>query len=176
MPPCNQMSRLVARFKSLPTPLRQGVLTFLLGSRVPFVGTARLKIEEVSHQRVVVSVRNRRRVQNHIQGVHAAAMALLVETASGFAIGMHLPDDKIPLLKTLKVDYLKRTRGGLKAVVEFRPEQVEVILSQKKGEITVPVAVRDHLGKEPIRCEVIWAWIPRKRAGGQLAGRQENSD
>ena len=160
----NRMSRLVARFDGCPTWLRQGLQTLFLGSKVPFVGTARLKVEEISHQRVVVSVRNRRRVQNHIQGVHAAAMALLAETATGFAIGMHLPDDEVPLLKTLKVDYLKRSRGDLKAVVELCPEQVRDLLSDRKGEISVPVKVTDQLGREPIRCEVIWAWIPQKRS------------
>jgi hypothetical protein len=91
-------------------------------------------------------------------------MALLAETATGFAIGMHLPDDEVPLLKTLKVDYLKRSRGDLKAVVELCPEQVRDLLSDRKGEISVPVKVTDQLGREPIRCEVIWAWIPQKRS------------
>ena len=160
----NQMSRLVSRFDGWPSRLRRGMQTLLLGTKVPFVGTARLQIEEVSHQRVVVSVRNRRRVQNHFKGVHAAAMALLAETATGFAIGMHLPDDKVPLIKTLRIDYRKRARGDLKAVVELRPEQVEAILSQERGELSVPVAVTDETGRVPIQCEAIWAWIPKKRA------------
>lgn len=158
----NRMTRLLSRLDALPAGLRQAAQTFLLGSKVPFVGTARLRIEEISHQRAIVSIRNRRRVQNHIQGVHAAAMALLAETATGFAIGMHLPDDRIPLLKSLNIHYLKRARGGLKAVAELGPEQVEALLSQEKGELGVPVTVTDETGRTPIRCEVIWAWVPRK--------------
>lgn len=168
MPAPNPMNRLAARFGGLPARLRQGAYSFLLGRRVPFVGTAGLQVEELSPQRVAVSLPNHRRVQNHIQGVHAAAMALLAETATGFALAMHLPDDRIPLLKGLKIDYLHRARGGLKAVVELDPEQVDAILSQEKGELGVPVIVTDESGRKPVRCEIVWAWIPKRRRGAEV--------
>ena len=75
----NQFTRMVSPFERLPAPLRQRAQTLLLGNVVPFLGTARLRFEEVTPERVVVSVKNRRRVQNHIKGVHAAAMALLAD-------------------------------------------------------------------------------------------------
>lgn len=158
----NRMSRLVSKLHFLPVPLRTALQTYLLGSRVPFVGTARLRIEEVSQQRVILSIRNRRRVQNHLRGVHAAAMALLAETATGFAIGMHIPDGRIPLLKSLTIHYVKRARGGLRAVAELRSEQVSALLAQEKGEMEVPVSVTDETGRTPIQCGVVWAWIPER--------------
>jgi acyl-coenzyme A thioesterase PaaI-like protein len=111
----------------------------------------------------VVSIRNRRPVQNHIKGVHAAAMALLAETASGFLVGMNLSDDKLPLIKTLKVDYLKRTKGDMRAVATLSEEQKQQIYHQPKGEVSVSVIVTDESGEEPIRCEMLWAWVPKKR-------------
>jgi len=72
---------------------------------VPFVGTARLQVETLEPERAILSVENKRRVQNHIDGVHAAAMALLAETATGFVVGMNLPDDTLPLLKSMHIDY-----------------------------------------------------------------------
>jgi acyl-coenzyme A thioesterase PaaI-like protein len=159
----NQFSRLVGKFDSLPAPVRARLQTLVLANVVPYVGTSRLRFDEVTQKRVVVSIKNRRRVQNHIKGVHAAAMALLAETATGFAVGMNLPDDKLPLIKTLKVDYLKRTQGDMKAVAELRPEQIEAIRTQPKGEVTVPVIISDASGQEPIRAEMIWAWVPKKK-------------
>lgn len=85
----------------------------------------------------MVSIRNRRPVQNHINGVHAAAMALLAETATGFVVGMNLPDDKLPLIKSLKVDYLKRTKGDMRAVATLTPEQVQLVRTTPKGEVLV---------------------------------------
>lgn len=159
----NQLSRTVAKFHSLPGFMRTWATSFALGRVVPLVGTAGLRFDELSTQRVVVSIRNQRKVQNHIKGVHAAGMALLAETATGFCVGMNLPDDKLPLIKTMKVDYLKRAQGDMKAVAQLRPEQIQQILTQDKGEVTVPVSITDETGQEPIQCEMIWAWIPKQR-------------
>jgi acyl-coenzyme A thioesterase PaaI-like protein len=148
----------------LPGPLQQRARSLVLGRMVKFVGTARLDIEELTAARAVVSVKNRRLVQNHIGGVHAAAMALLAETATGFVVGMNVPDDRVPLIKSLKVEYKKRATGGLRAVAELLPEQIEAIRRQEKGEVIVKVTVRDDAGIEPIACEMVWAWIPRKRS------------
>ena len=37
-------------------------------------------------------------------------MALMAETATGFVVGMAVPDDRIPVIKSMKVEYLKRTQ------------------------------------------------------------------
>lgn len=158
----NNLSRVVSKFTFLPPPLRSTVVSGIFGRVVPFVGTSGLRYEELSPERVVVSIRNRRAVQNHIHGVHAAAMALLAETATGFAVGMNLPDDKLPLIKSLKVDYLKRSQGDMRAVATLSPEQVEQIRNTPKGEVLVPVIVTDESGEEPVRCEMLWAWVPKK--------------
>jgi len=90
-------------------------------------------------------------------------MALLAETATGFCVGMNLPDDKLPLIKTLKVDYLKRASGDLTAVAQLRPEQIEQMFTQDKGDVTVPVVITDQSGQSPIQCEMVWAWVPKVR-------------
>jgi len=33
----------------------------------------------------------------------------------------------------------------------------------KRGQLNVPVAVTDESGRGPIRCELVWAWIPKKK-------------
>lgn len=159
----NNLTRVVSKFQFLPPTLRATVVSGIFGRVVPFVGTSGLRYEELTPERVVVSIRNRRPVQNHIKGVHAAAMALLAETATGFAVGMNLPDDKLPLIKSLKVDYLKRTQGDMRAAATLTPEQVEMIRSTPKGEVLVPVMVTDESGEEPVRCEMLWAWVSKQR-------------
>ena len=161
--PSNQLSRMVGKFEGLPTGLRQSLQTFLLGNVVPFLGTAGMRFETVSSPRVVVSVRNKRKVQNHIKGVHAAAMALLAETATGFVVGMNLPDDKLPLLKSMKINYVKRSTGDMRAVAELSPQQIQSIVSDEKGEVVVKVTVTDAANEQPVECEMTWAWVPKKR-------------
>lgn len=159
----NKLHRLIQTLAKLPGPARRRSMGLLLGQLVPFVGTARLAIDEMTAERVVVRVPNRRRNRNHIGQVHAAAMALVAETATGFVVGMNVPDSRLLLIKSLKVDFKKRTQGALTAVATLTSEQREAIATQDKGEVTVTIQVTDETGEEPIRCEMIWAWIPRKR-------------
>jgi acyl-coenzyme A thioesterase PaaI-like protein len=158
----NRFSRMMNKVRLLPRPLQTRARSLLLGRVVKFVGTARLDIEELSAERAVVTVKNRTLVQNHIGGVHAAAMALLAETATGFVVGMNVPDNRIPLIKSLKIEYKKRASGGLRAVAELTPEQMESVRTTDKGEVNVRVIVTDDSGAQPIVCEMIWAWIPKK--------------
>ena len=70
----NSMSRIADKVGKLPAGLRSTVLSMMFGKIVPFLSTAGLRFEDVGHQRLTVSIRNRKKVQNHIRGVHAAAM------------------------------------------------------------------------------------------------------
>lgn len=159
----NAMQRLVSRVSVLPQPLQGWFLSFLFGSIVPFTRTAGLCFEDVSCTRLAVSIRNRRKVQNHIKGVHASAMGLLAETASGFVVAMNLPDDQFMLLKSMKIDYLRRSQGHMRAVATLSPTEMAVIACQEKGEINVNVVVNDESEQAPIQCEMIWAWRPKRQ-------------
>ncbi|MGH8434727.1 MAG: DUF4442 domain-containing protein [Pseudomonas sp.] len=163
MPATNLLSRVVAFIYTLPKPLHRPALSRLFGSQVKFAGTAKVRVHELTQTRAVLSIANRSTVQNHIKGVHAAAMALLAESASGFLVGMNVPDDKLPLIKTLKVDYLKRATGALQAVASLSAEQIQTIQTQDKGEVLVAVSVTDETGIQPIQCEMVWAWVSKKR-------------
>jgi acyl-coenzyme A thioesterase PaaI-like protein len=114
-------------------------------------------------QRVEVAVANQRRVQNHIHGVHAAAMTLLAETATGMVVGMNVRDDCLPLAKELKVAFKKRAQGALRAVATLTDEQRALMQQSDKGEVQVQVTVTDETGAEPVQCEFTWAWIPSSR-------------
>ena len=159
----NRLARTVRQFDKLPAPLRTWAISNVLGRAVPLVGTAGLRYEAIDTERVVVSIRNQRKVQNHIQGVHAAAMALLAETATGFCVGMNVPDDKLPLIKTMKVDYLKRSQGDMRAEAHLTEAQIKQIRTQDKGEVTVAVKITDASGQEPIQAQMVWAWVSKKR-------------
>ena len=62
----NRMTRQLAPIDRLPALLRRSARSWALRRAVPFTGTARLVYEEVTAERVVVSIANRRPVQNHI--------------------------------------------------------------------------------------------------------------
>jgi acyl-coenzyme A thioesterase PaaI-like protein len=162
MQPPNRLARTIGRIERLAGPFRQQAVSLALGRTVKFVGTAGLKIEELTAERAVVSVENKKRVQNHIGGVHAMAMGLLAETATGFVVGMNVPDSAVPVIKSSRIEYLKRATGGLRAEAMLDDEQRRTIAERPKGEVLVPCRITDESGIEPIRCEMIWAWVPKK--------------
>ena len=115
MPRPNMLRRALAPIDKLPAFSRTWARSMALGRTVPFVGTAGIVCVELGDEGGEFTIANRRKVQNHIKGVHAAATGLLAETASGLAFGWHLPDDKLPLLKAMNIDYVKRSTGALRA-------------------------------------------------------------
>ncbi len=163
MPANNRLARVLARFDLLPKPLRRRMVTLFMGRMVPYVSTSDVQIEELTAERCVVSIPNHRQVRNHIGGIHAAAMALVGETATGFVVAMNVPDTHVPVIKTLKVDYKKRLKGGLRVEAWLTEEQRDRIRAEDKGDVTVSVRATDDAGQEPILYEMVWAWIPKQR-------------
>ncbi len=159
----NNITRTLSTLNKLPVSLRIRAISTIFGTVVPFVGTSGLRYEQLSGNEVIVSIRNRRKVQNHIKGVHAAAMALVAETATGFVVGMNLSDDKLPLIKSLHVDYKRRAVGDLRAVATLTDEQVAMIQNEPKGEVLVGITVTDESGQQPIECQMLWAWVTKTR-------------
>ncbi len=156
----NRMQRQLARLSGLPAFLRPWVRNRVLRRAVPFTGTAGVDFEDLTPQRVTVALANRRRVQNHIQGLHASAMNLLAETATGMVVGMNVRDDCTPLAKELKMAFKKRATGSLRAVAHLTPEQQAAMQVSDKGEVRVSVVMTDEAGIHPVECEFVWAWIP----------------
>ncbi len=158
--PPNRLARAIGQLDKVPGFVRPWVRNRVLRRAVPLTGTARLQYVELTHQRVEVAVANARRVQNHIHGVHAAAMTLLAETATGMVVGMNVRDDCVPVVKQLTVAFKKRTQGAMRAVATLTDAQRALMQSLDKGEVSVAVQVSDESGSHPIECEFIWAWIP----------------
>jgi acyl-coenzyme A thioesterase PaaI-like protein len=158
------LSRVVARLSGLPPVLRRFAITKAFTSQVKFAGTGAVQILELEEGRAVLQMRNVRKVQNHIGTIHATGMALLAESATGVALGMTLPDSKIPLLKSMHVDYVKRANGTLRAEATLPPDLRARVLAEERGDFAVPVKVTDEAGEEPIKVQMVWAWVPRKRA------------
>ena len=158
----NRLYTLVKTTSKFPKSIRSTLWSKAFGRVVPMVGTANIRYLEVDKDHVTVRIENQRNMQNHIKGVHAAAMALLAETATGFLTALHVPDDRIVLIKSLHVDYLKVAQGGLTATATLSADQQKLIADQEKGELLIPVTVIDDSGNEPIQCQMLWAWLPKR--------------
>lgn len=159
----NRLSKLVKATAKLPKGIRSTLWSKAFGRIVPMVGSANIRYLEVSHDKVVVKIENHRAMQNHIGQVHACAMALIAETATGFVTGMNVPDSCIVLIKSLKVDFKRPSKGAMTAVATLTDEQQKLMQTSKKGETLVSVVVTDETNEEPIQCEMLWAWVAKSQ-------------
>eukprot|EP01137_Pigoraptor_chileana_P032642 Opistho-2@22320 len=159
----SQLARTVGRLDSMlgSGKLKTFARNLALGNAVKFAGTAGVDFVELKNDKVHVRIQNKKKVQNHIGSVHAAAMALLAETATGFVVGMNIPDNRLTVIKSMKVNYIKLAKGDMEAVSHLTPEHLEFIRTNEKGELLVPVKVTDSTGNEPVTCEMVWAWLPK---------------
>ncbi len=158
----NRLSRYVSKINHLPLFSRSFLLTKLFCSQVKFANTAGVKLQEVNNKKVLLSLANKKRVQNHIGGIHAVAAALLAESATGLILGLNLPDSRLPLLKSMSLNYYQRMQGDLTATALLTDEQITQIQQQEKGDLIIAVELTDESGQAPIVAEMHWAWINKK--------------
>ncbi|WP_206483118.1 DUF4442 domain-containing protein [Thalassotalea sp. G2M2-11] len=159
----NQFSRLINKVQRLPKRFHPFLLTKLFCTKVRFAGTSGINIQSVTANRVEITLANRKKVQNHIGGIHAVAAAVLAESATGIVFGMNVPDSCLPLLKSMKIDYKRRMQGDLTAIAALTDEQQQQIKESEKGDMIIPVEIYDQSMEQPILCQMEWAWISKKR-------------
>ena len=158
----NRFSRYISKINKMPERFRPFLLTKLFCSQVHFANTSNVKILSISKNKVVMKIKNHKKVQNHIGGVHALAAGLLAESASGIVFGINIPDTCLPLIKTIKLDFKKRMKGDLLAVATLPDEDIATMNSSDKGNLLVSVKITDESTEEPIECEMDWAWVTKR--------------
>lgn len=180
----NQFTKLLSVTKFLPAGARANILSKAFGKVVPFVGTAGVYYEQVEPNQVVVSLNNTKAVQNHIGSVHAVAVTLLAETATGFVLALNLPSDRILLIKSYSVNFYRPLKKGQVAAIATLSDEARLeILNTPKGEMVIPCVIKDRdsdSDRDSITVAMTWAWIPKSelesRRGGSTKANNDNDD
>ncbi|WP_413519282.1 DUF4442 domain-containing protein [Psychrobacter glacincola] len=171
----NQFSKLLSVTKYLPAGARSSILSKAFGKVVPYVGTTGVYYETVEPNQVVVSLNNSKAVQNHIGSIHAVAITLLAETATGFILGLNLPSDRVLLIKSYSVNFYRPIKKGqMAAIASLSDEQRLDILNTPKGEMVIPCVIHDRESdseRDPIVVEMTWAWIPKSELEARRQGK-----
>ncbi len=105
-----------------------------------------------------VTMRNRRRVRNHIGTVHAIAMCNLCELAAGTMTDASMQPGMRWIPKGMQVEYLKKAETDLVATAHI----TEPLRAGESYELPVTVEVTDTAG-QVVLSAVITMWISQAK-------------
>ena len=109
----------------------------------PYFSSIRPHITEVKPGKVVVYLRKRRAVENHLKTVHAIAMCNMAELAGGMMTDVSVPPGARWIPSGMTVRYIAKAKTDLIGTADGSG-----IDWTQPGDITVPVSVRDTAGTE----------------------------
>jgi uncharacterized protein (TIGR00369 family) len=115
----------------------------LAGRFAPYTGSIGATIVELRPGFAQVVMPDRRAVRNHLQSIHAAALANLAECAGNMALAYSLPDDARFIVTGLEIEYTKKARGAITALAEC-----QVPGSAARAEYPISISLRDGSGEE----------------------------
>jgi acyl-coenzyme A thioesterase PaaI-like protein len=134
------------------------LFSMLIGRMAPYTNTIGARVEELGpgHSRWVM--RDRRKVRNHLNSIHAVALVNLAEVSSGTAMLMGLTPDIRGIVTGLSIQYRKKARGTLTATCDCSVPAVTSELS-----LDVPAVITDQAGDIVAEARVTWRLAKREK-------------
>jgi len=140
------------------TAFGRRIFNFLLARSVPYSGSIRAKVISLEKGHVEISLKDRRSVRNHLNCIHAIALANLGELASGLAMLSTVDSSVRAIVVNLEIEYIKKARGDLLAI--GRASTPDIITT--KIENIVEADIMDSKGDVVSRLKVYWLLSPRE--------------
>jgi len=125
----------------------------LLGFFVPYSGSIKPHIMTFEPGMVVIEMRDRRAVRNHLKSIHAIALANLGELSSGLAMLSILPASARAIVIHLEITFKKKARGNL--IVGSKVEAFQEITENIERVVSATICDAD----DDVVAEVNVTWL-----------------
>ena len=146
-------------------PAGKVVFSRLVGRMAPYTGSINATVTVLRAGYAEVQMRDRKAVRNHLDSVHAIALANLAELAGNVALMYSLPDDARFIVSGIDIEYTKKARGTITAVGE-----APIPRTAARAQYDVPVTLRDAGGEQVARAVLHSLVGPKPGAAGDRAG------
>lgn len=137
-------------------PMGKWLFSQAIGWMAPYTGTVGAMVDDLSPGYSRVLLKDRRKVRNHLNSVHAIALMNLGEMSTGLALMSAIPDDARGILAGMSMDYHKKARGLLTA--ECRCEIPE---TSDRQEYEIIGEIKDESGDVVATAKARWLIGPR---------------
>jgi acyl-coenzyme A thioesterase PaaI-like protein len=144
------------RLSGLPGGKR--LFSLMVGRMAPYTGTIGAVVDSLEPGYARVLLHDRKKVRNHLDSIHAVALANLGEMATGLAMMAAMPGDGRGILSGLSMRYVKKARGTLTA--ECRCEAPD---TSTQHEVEVTGEIKDASGEIVAVATARWVIGPRTR-------------
>lgn len=131
------------------------LFSWLVGRTAPYTGTIGARVEELGEGHARLTLRDRRKVRNHLRSVHAVAQLNLAEEASGLAVTYSMPAHLRGIPVRLEIDYVKKARGTITAVCDL-PGPIPEPEGEERADYHAPVVLTDPGGDVVARAVARW--------------------
>ena len=131
----------------------------MIGRMAPYTGSIGARIVDLGPGYSRWTLRDRRKIRNHLNSIHAVALVNLAEVASGTAMLAGLSPATRGIVKGLSIEYLKKARGTLTAECRCAPPTVD-----RETDYTLEATITDQGGDPVARAHVVWRLAPRTPA------------
>jgi uncharacterized protein (TIGR00369 family) len=129
----------------------------LVGRMAPYTGSIDARVVSLAEGRAEVTMADKKSVRNHLDCVHAIALANLAELAGNVALFYSMPDDARFIVSGMEIEYLKKARGTITATGES-----PVPRTSSRAHYDVEVSLRDASG-EPVARAVLHSLVGPKK-------------
>jgi acyl-coenzyme A thioesterase PaaI-like protein len=153
--PTAALARWWERLSQLPGG--RTLFSILVGRLAPYTGTIGARVVELRPGYARWELRDRRAVRNHLNSIHAIALANFAEVTSGTAMVVTMPPGVRGIVTSLSMEYVKKARGRLVAectcevppVTAERDQLVEAVITDAARDVVARCTVRWRLAPGP---------------------------